>query len=121
MNDKHYLMNLLMLENDTDNIIITTTCPNKNIATKIAKLLLTEKRAACVQILPPMESYYIWENKVTYDPEILIFIKTGKFYFKAVEKLILEHHPYDVPQILSLKIDDIHKPYANWLENVINK
>lgn len=105
----------------TDTIIISTTCPDKDTAVKIAKLLLKDNKAACVQILPSMESYYIWNDDITHDSEILLLIKTVKSHFETVEKLILMHHPYDVPQILSLKIDDIHSPYENWLKNAINK
>ena len=102
-------------------IMVTTTCPNKETAENIAKALLTQNAAACVQIIPNTTSFYMWEGKMEQDTEYLMVIKTLKTHFSNVEKLILDHHPYDVPQILSVKISDIHEPYETWLKNNVNK
>lgn len=102
-------------------IMVTTTCPDKQSAENIAKALLTHKAAACVQIMPNMTSFYMWDGEIQQDSEYLLLIKTLSSCFSDVEKLILAHHPYDVPQIISFKCDDVHDPYGVWLKNNVNK
>ena len=101
--------------------MITTTCPDKAVAEEIAKSLLEKKYAACVQILNSVDSYYVWNDAIENDREFLLFIKTTANHFSSVEKLMLEKHPYDTPQILAFETTNIHGSYADWLKNSVNK
>ena len=99
-------------------IVIQTTCRNKKEANKIAKLLISKKLVACMQILK-VNSIYNWKNKICEDKEHLLFIKTKKKNFKKVKRKIKENHSYDLPEILGIKITKINKEYNKFIgENI---
>ena len=77
-------------------IIVQTTCSSKGEASSIAKVLIENRLAACVQ-MSKIESFYMWENKFCDDEEILLNIKTKKENFKKIQSKIKELHSYDVP------------------------
>lgn len=97
-------------------IIIQTTFPNLTSAKKLARILLTEKLAACVQ-LSKIDSFYIWEEKIANSKEILANIKSENNNFTEIEKIITKNHPYKIPQIIKINIDDISENYSNWIES----
>lgn len=96
-------------------IVIQTTCLNEKEAKKLSRVLVEKKLAACVQILP-INSYYIWENRLCNDNEVLLNIKTRKSNFKTISKFILENHSYDVPEIVVFEINMISKDYKNFIK-----
>ena len=99
-----------------DIISVFVTTSSKKEAQKIANALVKQKLAACVQILPQMESIYIWEKKICRDKEFLVIIKSQKKLFLKLEKTILKLHSYKVPQIVALPIIKGHGPYLQWLK-----
>src|SRR3989338_9669952 len=99
-----------------DAIVVFVTTSSKKEAQKIANALVKQKLAACVQILPQMESIYIWEKKICRDKEFLVIIKSQKKLFLKLEKTILKLHSYKVPQIVALPIIKGHGPYLQWLK-----
>lgn len=101
-------------------IIIKTTYSKLSEAKKLAKILLEKKLAACVQF-SKIESAFIWQNKISYEKEILISIKTKANFYKMIEKEIIKNHPYKVPQILALKIDNGLSSYFNWIDQIVAK
>lgn len=96
-------------------IVIQTTCSDKNEATKIAKVLIEEKLAACIQ-MSEVESFYMWEDKFCNDNEILLNIKTKKENFKKIKSRIKELHSYDVPEIISIDIENVSKDYKKFID-----
>ncbi|MBM3579267.1 MAG: divalent-cation tolerance protein CutA [Alphaproteobacteria bacterium] len=96
-------------------ILIETTYPNLRAAKNLAKILLSKKLAACVQ-LRKIESLYFWEGEVRDGEEILLSIKTKKSLYKKVEEVIKKHHSYEIPQIFSIQIDQGFAPYLSWVE-----
>ncbi|MCX8083024.1 MAG: divalent-cation tolerance protein CutA [bacterium] len=94
--------------------IFTATGTRKD-AEKIARKLLVDKLAGCVQIFPVL-SMYRWKGKVEKSKEYLCIIKTKKGLYKKVEKVIKEMHSYDVPEILVCDIVSGSKDYIDWLE-----
>lgn len=96
-------------------IIIQTTCANKIEATNIAKELIDTKLAACIQ-MSEIESFYTWENKFCKDKEILLNIKTKNDNFEKIQSKIKELHSYDLPEILSINIDNMSEEYKNFIE-----
>ena len=101
-------------------IIIQTTFPNLTLSKKLARILLEEKLAACIQ-LSKIESFYIWEEKINNDKEILVNIKSESKNFTKIEKIITKNHPYQIPQIIKINING-SKKYLNWIaSNLINK
>lgn len=96
-------------------IVVQTTCASKKEAKKIAKILVQEKLAACVQ-LSKINSLYSWENKLCVDKEVLLSIKTKKENFKKIQRKIKENHSYDLPEIIAIQITNASKEYLQFIE-----
>lgn len=103
----------------TDYLIVQTTVSNKENADKIISVLLDMKLVACAQIYN-IDSHYIWDNKIQHEPEIAITFKAKTKNYKAIEKIILENHTYDVPEIISFNINNGSKSYLDWISDVTN-
>lgn len=100
-------------------VIIQTTCVSKIEAKNIAKVLIDEKLAACVQ-LSDVESFYSWENEFCCDNETILNIKTRKENFEKIKSKIKELHSYDVPEIIQIDITNSSKKYLKFIgENTI--
>lgn len=100
-------------------IVVLTTVSNPEEAETLARRIVEAKLAACVQILPPMKSVYFWENEIQVDAENLLLIKTLRDKFDELEKFIQANHKYDVPEILSLPVEQISESYFGWLKNYL--
>ncbi|MBL0725846.1 MAG: divalent-cation tolerance protein CutA [Alphaproteobacteria bacterium] len=81
---------------------------------------MSKKLASCIQI-QDVESHYIWKEEIQGDKEFLLFIKTKKELYKEVETEILKYHSYEVPQIISLKIDEVYKEYESWTNKALER
>ncbi|MCG3656410.1 divalent-cation tolerance protein CutA [Aliarcobacter butzleri] len=97
-------------------IIIQTTCSSEEEAQNIAKILMEEKFAACVQ-LSQIKSFYNWDNQFCSDKETLLNIKTRKKHFKKIKSKIKELHSYDVPEIIQLDISKSSKKYLKFIKD----
>lgn len=102
-------------------IQVVTATKTKADAEKIAKLLLEEKLAGCVQVVGPMTSYYRWKRNIEEAQEFICFIKTKKELYRELEKKIKEIHPYEIPEIIMIPIEDGNKDYLEWLKGVLKK
>ena len=98
-------------------IQVMTTTETKEQAQKIAQHLVTEKLAACVQILGPINSIYRWKGKVENAQEWLCLIKTQDDLYNKVEAAIKSQHPYETPEIIAVPIIKGSKEYLSWLED----
>jgi len=101
--------------NMTDYIQVMTTVENKSDAEKIAKQLVEEKIAACVQILGPLQSYFQWQGKLDRADEYLCLIKSRDDLFHEIEAAIKNLHPYEVPEIIALPINRGSADYLSWM------
>lgn len=97
------------------NRLVLTTTPSADEARKIAQALVREKLAACVNIVPQVESVYRWQGKVESAQEWLLVIKTSQRRYKAVESAIQELHSYDLPECISISIEGGSKEYLGWM------
>ena len=100
-------------------IQISTTTETKEQAQKIAKYLVEQKLAACVQISGPIESIYRWKGKVETANEYLCLIKTRESLFGLVEAAIKQLHPYETPEIIAVPIIKGSREYWKWLDEEI--
>jgi len=98
---------------DQDLLIVYTTCPPDK-AESIAETLVQEHLAACVNILPA-RSVYFWESKLCRDEESLLLIKCRKVSYARLEAIIKSIHPYQLPEIVAVKAEDVQKDYYNWV------
>ncbi len=96
-------------------IQIITTVPRRQDVEKISKALLDKRLAACVQIGGPVKSIYRWHGKIEKAREWICAIKTKKSLYKKVEKVIIEIHPYEVPEIIVIPITGGSRDYLKWL------
>ena len=96
-------------------IQVSTTTETKEEAQKIAKYLVEQKFAACVQITGPIESTYHWKGHVETANEWLCLIKTREDYFDKVEAAIKKLHSYETPEIIAIPIFKGSREYLNWL------
>ena len=95
--------------------VVLVTAPKITVARKLARLVLEERLAACVNIVRDVESHYWWEGKVCRDAEVLLVMKTAKGRLKALEERVLAVHPYDTPEFVVLPIEAGSKRYLDWI------
>ena len=96
-------------------LLILTNCPDEAVANAIALAVVESGLAACVNILPRVQSIYRWQGAVESATEIPLLIKSTAANYAALEAAILERHPYDVPEIIALPIERGLPAYLNWL------
>ena len=103
----------------TDKIIVLTTAGSEDEARKIARHLVEHRLAACVNLVPRVESIYRWQGKVESAAEWLLLIKTTAHGFPAVRDAIGELHSYEIPECIVLPIEDGSTPYLQWLGEAV--
>lgn len=96
-------------------LLVITNCPDEQSANTIALAVVEAKLAACVNILPRVQSVYRWQGKVESASEIPLFFKSTAASYPALETRIRELHPYDVPEIIALPISHGLPAYLNWV------
>lgn len=96
-------------------IVIYCTCPNIETAEKISRLLINQHMAACVNQLPGITSIYEWEGKIQRDQEVLLLIKTTEERFDAIRQLVIEEHPYELPELIAVPISQGLPDYIEWI------
>lgn len=98
-----------------ETLIVITNCPDEEIANAIALAVVEEKLAACVNILPRVQSIYRWQGSVESAAEIPLLIKATTRNYPALEARIKALHPYEVPEIIALPIARGLPAYLNWV------
>jgi len=94
--------------------IVFVTVSDEEEAGRIAKVLIEENLAACVNIIPGIRSVYRWEGSIEHEDETLLIIKTGKTKIEGLKKRIQEVHSYDIPELLVLPVVDGLEAYMRW-------
>jgi periplasmic divalent cation tolerance protein len=95
--------------------IVLCTVPDRDSAEEMANILIADNLAACVNILPGITSVYRWEDKIEQGNELLLVIKTARTAYKALQAKIVDLHPYELPEIIAVPIEDGLPAYLNWL------
>jgi periplasmic divalent cation tolerance protein len=99
----------------TSFLSIYITAPSRELAEKIARTLVEERLAACVNIIPGVHSIYRWQGKIAAENEVVLIAKSRADMFERLEKRVKELHSYQVPCIVAWPIEKGHKPYLDWL------
>jgi len=102
--------------NKTDRIIVLITTGSEEEAHKIAELLTNEKKAACVNIVPRIDSLFWWEGKIDSARESLLLVKTSASLFPEIVEMVKRTHSYEVPEIIALPIIAGSEDYLKWLD-----
>jgi periplasmic divalent cation tolerance protein len=100
---------------DTDAIVVLMTAANREEAARLAEMIVGSKLAACVQILPEIESVYRWKGKIERESEVLLIAKSTKLRFEELERHVRALHSYETPEIIGLPIAAGSAPYLEWL------
>ncbi len=99
----------------TDVVLVLTTIPSTDQGEAIARALIDERLAACVNVLPPMTSFYRWKGVVERDTECQLVVKTTRDRVAAVDARIRDLHTYELPELLVLAADDGGRQYLEWV------
>lgn len=91
------------------------TCPDRDSAGRIARALVDERLAACVNTIAAVQSTYRWQEAVHTDSEELLLIKTTAARLPALERRLLELHPYEVPELIAVPVAQGHAAYLDWV------
>ncbi len=98
-----------------DALVVLVTAPSADQAAELGRAVVTERLAACASIVPAVRSIYRWEGKVQDEPEALLVIKTTRARFEPLRDRILALHPYQVPEVLALRVEAGHAAYLAWI------
>ena len=95
--------------------VVLVTAPDLKTARTLARAVLTARVAACVNIVPRIESHYWWQGRIESGRELLLIIKTTRARLAALEKVVLANHPYDTPELVVLPLQSGAEKYLAWL------
>jgi periplasmic divalent cation tolerance protein len=99
--------------------LILCTVPDRETGLKLSRSLLEQGLAACINLTSPITSVYHWQGKLETSEEILLLIKTTKQHYKAVETALRAEHPYELPEIIAVPVEQGLEDYLNWVERCV--
>ncbi|MES9968932.1 MAG: divalent-cation tolerance protein CutA [Candidatus Thiodiazotropha sp.] len=97
-------------------LLILCTAPDRETGLKLAKSLLDQGLAACVNLTSPVTSVYRWQGRLEQSDEILLLIKSVEKKYQRVEALLREQHPYELPEIIAVPVEQGLGDYLDWVE-----
>jgi len=100
----------------TDKIVVLSTCASEEEAEKLAREMVEQRLAACVNVLPGIRSYYRWQGKLESSGECLLVIKSSRERFDLLRGALEKAHSYDIPEIIALPVVEGAANYMNWLQ-----
>lgn len=95
--------------------LIYCTCPDRNTADTLARHLVSEGLAACVNMIPNLISTYTWQGQLETAEECLLLIKAKKDNYPAIETALRNHHPYELPEIIAVAVERGLPDYLHWI------
>jgi periplasmic divalent cation tolerance protein len=95
--------------------VVLVTAPDLRTARRLSRGALAQRLAACASLVPKIESHYWWQGKIARGAEVLILFKTARGRLAALEQFILAGHPYDTPEIVTLRLDRGTERYLAWI------
>jgi periplasmic divalent cation tolerance protein len=104
----------------TDKRVVLTTTPSEEEARKIARALVGERLAACVNIIPKVESIYRWQDKVEEAREYLLLIKTTESAFALLQEKLKQLHSYELPECVALAMTAGSPSYLKWIDDSVD-
>lgn len=107
--------------NENEAIVVLCTAPDPEVAASLAQGLVEAGLAACVNVLPGVRSFYLWEGELHQDGELQLVIKSHRDRFDELEAWLMRHHPYDVPEVLALPVMAGSAPYLAWMRERLRR
>src|SRR5574344_2893929 len=102
-------------------IVIYCTVPDKKEGREIAKVLVEDGLAACVNIIDKIDSVFFWYNQLCEEHEAMLMIKTRKIFFEQIRVIIKKIHSYNIPEIIALPITEADATYLKWIAHETNE
>jgi len=104
------------MNKESKHLLVLTTCPGNITAKQIANEVVMARLAACVQIIPGVQSFFRWVGRVDNSEELLLLIKTSTECYPALERRILSLHPYELPELITVPITGGLQGYLEWID-----
>lgn len=104
-----------------ENLVVLSTAPDREVARTLAAALVERKLAACVNLVPGLESHYWWEGEVQHDSEVLLICKTRREHLAEVSEVLVETHPYECPEVVALPIVGGYRNYLDWIAESVGR
>ncbi|HEV2199087.1 MAG TPA: divalent-cation tolerance protein CutA [Bryobacteraceae bacterium] len=104
----------------TDKIVVLTTCDSERQAAELARALVEQRVAACVNILPGARSIYRWKDEIEDAAEWLLVIKSRRDLFPALRAAVEKLHTYEVPELIAMPLVEGSGPYLAWLDRELS-
>jgi|SRR5579872_281107 len=101
----------------TDKIVVLSTCGSEEEAGKLARSLVEQRVAACVNVIPRVRSYYRWKGEIESADEYLLVIKSSRVVMPALLAALEKEHSYEVPEVIALSVVDGAPGYLDWLQS----
>ena len=98
-----------------------TTVSKDDVARKLARSIVEARLAACVNIIPNVRSIYEWQSKIEEDEELILMIKTRRENVSQLIEFIRKNHPYELPELIQLPIDDGNPDYLKWIDTIVKQ
>lgn len=98
-------------------LVVFCTVPDMTVASQISEAVLQNASAACVNVIPGIVSHYMWQGKRENSQELLLIFKTQADLYQVLERTIQDNHPYDVPEVIALEVENALEAYAQWVQN----
>ncbi len=103
------------MKRDSRFVLVLVTAPDLKIGRSLARSVLEAKLAACVNLVPKLESHYWWQGKLEVSAEVLLLIKTVRPALARLEKTVVASHPYDTPEFVVVPLEGGSARYLQWL------
>lgn len=100
-------------------LLVYVTVPDEETAVEIARGVVEERLAACVNVVPEIRSFYRWQGRVEDEGEWLLLMKTDSRAFEGLRRRVAELHPYEVPCITAMPVVMGHEPYLAWVSDEV--
>jgi len=107
------------MNGNTELVVLFITTATAEEAGRISEVLLNERKAACVNIVPKVSSLFWWQDKIESAEENLLIVKTKAPLLNEVVRLIIENHSYEVPQVIALPIVGGNQDYLEWIDKEV--
>ena len=98
-------------------VVVLVTCPTIAVARRLARQMVRQRVAACVNVIPRVESVFRWKGKIERCPESLLVMKTTAQSVTRLRRAVIALHPYDVPEFIALPVVVGHPPYLAWVRS----
>ncbi len=104
-----------------DHLLVLSTCPDAATAERLAALLVDRRLAACVNIVPGLTSVYRWKGRTEHDSEVLLLAKSRADRYAALEAALVEHHPYELPEVVAVSLEQGLAGYLAWVDRALDE